>query len=307
MSDNVQKICQRYLKEQTPMSFLIVGGKGLGKGELVHSIAEKLLGEQGIITGFKVLECGLTEEAKKQIQKEILEGKAVNLSDESERKSEITVEDVRQAMSFLSLKTTLPCKILVVSLAEQMNVNAQNALLKTLEEPFEKTLIFLLSENPAKLLPTILSRCQKIYLHPMTKKELLGYIQNKYPQQENTQWIADVSEGVPGIAEAICNYDGLVLYKRLSHFFVPIQKLDIAEVLAFSQEISKDVHQYNLTTHFILKFVRDQAMAAPIDFGKKMTELHAWIESLIRKVDSLYLDKAQVLSDIIFKIAEQYK
>ena len=78
MSDNVQKICQRYLKEQTPMSFLIVGGKGLGKGELVHSIAEKLLGEQGIITGFTVLECGLTEEAKKQIQKEILEGKAVN-------------------------------------------------------------------------------------------------------------------------------------------------------------------------------------------------------------------------------------
>lgn len=307
MSDNVQKICQRFLKDQASMSWLIVGGKGLGKKELVRQVSEKLLDKQGLASGFKFLECGLTEEAKKKIQKEILEGRAVDIPDDEDRKNEITVEDVREAINFLSLKTTLPCKILAISLAEQMNINAQNALLKTLEEPFDKTLIFLLSENPAKLLPTILSRCHKIYLHPMAKKDLLEYIQTKYPQEKNGQWIAEISEGLPGIADEICICDGLTLYKRLNHFWVPINKLNVADVLLFAQEISKDNHQYHLTTYFILQFLRDQVLSTPITFGQKLTKIYAWTESLIRKADSLYLDKAQVLSDIIFKITEQYK
>ncbi len=307
MSDNVQKICQRFLKDQTSMSWLIIGGKGLGKKELVQQISEKLLEKQGLASGFKLLECGLTEEAKKKIQKDIIDGRAVDISDNEDRKNEITVEDVRSAINFLSLKTTLPCKILAISLAEQMNINAQNALLKTLEEPFDKTLIFLLSENPAKLLPTILSRCQKIYLHPMTKKDLLTYIQTKYPQENNAQWIAETSQGLPGIADEICLCDGLTLYKQLNRFWVPIHKLNVADVLAFAQEISKDNHQYHLATYFILKFLKEQALSTPITFGQRLTKLHAWTESLMRKTDSLYLDKAQVLSDIIFKIAEQYK
>jgi len=307
MSDSAQKICQRFLKDQTSVSWLIVGGKGLGKSRLVKDVAEQLLGVQGIVAGFKILECGLTEEAKKKIQKDILEGKAVNTPNDEDKKNEITVEDVRAAINFLSLKTTLPCKILAISLAEQMNINAQNALLKTLEEPFDKTLIFLLSENPAKLLPTILSRCQKVYLHPMKQSELLKHIQTKYPQEKNAEWVSEIAEGLPGIADEICEFDGFVLYNRLSHFFVPIRNLDITNVLTFSQEAAKDNHQYHLSMFFILKFLRDQALVSPVLFAQKLTKIHSWVESLIRKTDSLYLDKAQVLSDIIFKISEQYK
>ena len=307
MSDNVQKICQRFLKNQTPMSWLIVGGKGLGKKELVQSIALQLLGEKGMSSGFKILECGLTEEAKKKIQKDILEGKVVEEASEDDKKSEITVEDVRGAINFLSLKTTLPCKILVISLAEQMNINAQNALLKTLEEPFDKTLIFLLSENPAKLLPTILSRCQKIYLHPLSKDQMIQQIQTKYPQEENAQWIADIAQGLPGVAEEICAHDGLKLYTQLNSFFIPIQKLDIAQVLTFAQETAKDSHLYHLAQFFILNFLHSQALNSPLSMGQRWTKIHTWVESLIRKTDSLYLDKAQVLSDIILKIAEQIK
>ena len=56
-----------------------------------------------------------------------MEGRSVENPSDEDRKSEITVEDVRQTLGFLSLKTSLPCKILVVSLAEHMNINAQNA------------------------------------------------------------------------------------------------------------------------------------------------------------------------------------
>jgi DNA polymerase-3 subunit delta' len=304
MSDYVQNICDSFRSNSKAMSWLIVGGAGMGKMDLVRSIAQNLLGTQGMTSGFKVLECGLTEEVKKKIQKEILEGRSVENPSDEDRKSEITVEDVRQTLGFLSLKTSLPCKILVVSLAENMNVNAQNAFLKTLEEPFEKTLIFLLTENPARLLPTILSRCQKIYLNPMTVNELVDKIKQNHPDQENVQWIAEMSDGMPGIAEKIINHNGIQLYERLKMFFVAQNQLNVSQLFPFAKEVAKDSAQWTLAIHFIQRFLNEQAILNPLQYGEKYANLYDWMLSLIRKTDSLYLDKAQVLTDIILKISE---
>ncbi|MBE6446116.1 MAG: hypothetical protein E7021_01755 [Alphaproteobacteria bacterium] len=304
MSDYIQSICDSYTQNPRAMTWMIVGGAGMGKMDTVRLIAQKLLGQQGMASGFKVLECGLTEEAKKKIQKEILEGRSVESISDEDKKSEITVEDIRQTMGFLSLKTSLPCKILVVSLAEQMNINAQNAFLKTLEEPFDKTLIFLLTENPARLLPTILSRCQKIYLHPMSVSELTTKINQDYPEEENAQWIAEVSDGMPGIANKIIQNNGVQLYERLKGFLIPLNQLNLSLVFSFSKEVSKDSVQWDLTIHFIQRFLNEQAFSNSLNEAQKYTKLYDWVQSLTRKSDSLYLDKAQVITDIILKISE---
>ena len=304
MSDYIQSICDSYTQNPRAMTWMIVGGAGMGKMDTVRLIAQKLLGQQGMASGFKVLECGLTEEAKKKIQKEILEGRSVETTSDEDKKSEITVEDIRQTMGFLSLKTSLPCKILVVSLAEQMNINAQNAFLKTLEEPFDKTLIFLLTENPARLLPTILSRCQKIYLHPMSVSELTTKINQDYPEEENAQWIAEVSDGMPGIANKIIQNNGVQLYERLKGFLIPLNQLNLSLVFSFSKEVSKDSVQWDLTIHFIQRFLNEQAFSNSLNEAQKYTKLYDWVQSLTRKSDSLYLDKAQVITDIILKISE---
>ena len=304
MTDYIQQICQSFLDTSKAMSYLIVGANGVGKRALIDSVAQKLLGQQAMASGFKILECGLTEEAKKKIQKDILEGRSVEQTSDDDKKNEITVDDVRSAMTFLALKTTLPCKILVISLAEQMNPNAQNALLKTLEEPFEKTLIFLLSENPAKLLPTILSRCQKIYLHPVSLPELVGQIQQQYPDIQNPEIVAELADGLPGIAREICENDGLNLYNRLGCFFIPVRQQNISDVLNFAQETAKDKHQWHLVCFFILKFLNYQAVHHSLDEAQSYITLYTKTESLIRKTDSLYLDKAQVLSDILLNISE---
>ena len=304
MSDYIQSICDSYTQNPRAMTWMIVGGAGMGKMDTVRLIAQKLLGQQGMASGVKVLECGLTEEAKKKIQKEILEGRSVESISDEDKKSEITVEDIRQTMGFLSLKTSLPCKILVVSLAEQMNINAQNAFLKTLEEPFDKTLIFLLTENPARLLPTILSRCQKIYLHPMSVSELTTKINQDYPEEENAQWIAEVSDGMPGIANKIIQNNGVQLYERLKGFLIPLNQLNLSLFFSFSKEVSKDSVQWDLTIHFIQRFLNEQAFSNSLNEAQKYTKLYDWVQSLTRKSDSLYLDKAQVITDIILKISE---
>ena len=73
----------------------------------------------------------------------------------------------------LSLKpTSASRKVAVIDQAHTMNLEAANALLKTLEEPLEQSVLVLISESEEALLPTIRSRCQMIRFHPLEDKDV---------------------------------------------------------------------------------------------------------------------------------------
>lgn len=73
----------------------------------------------------------------------------------------IGIKKIREVISIINLKPyQSPLKIVVIEDAQKLTIEAQNAFLKTLEEPPENTIIILLVENPDQLLPTIVSRCQ---------------------------------------------------------------------------------------------------------------------------------------------------
>ncbi|MDP8204339.1 MAG: DNA polymerase III subunit delta' [Candidatus Tenebribacter mawsonii] len=63
-------------------------------------------------------------------------------------------------------------KICIIEHADQMNIKAANAFLKTLEEPPEDTIIILTTSKPNSLLPTIISRCQQLPFHPISKNKI---------------------------------------------------------------------------------------------------------------------------------------
>ncbi len=76
---------------------------------------------------------------------------------------EISIEQIRDAQDFLSLKSYYRSyKTVIIYDAERMNLEAQDCFLKNLEEPKGNTLIMLISSKPDLLLPTIFSRCQQI-------------------------------------------------------------------------------------------------------------------------------------------------
>ena len=83
-----------------------------------------------------------------------------------------TIEAIRQAKIWLAKKPfSGQKKIVIITEAQNLTLPAQNALLKTLEEPPAHSLIILTTPNPALLLPTVVSRCQVIHLQP--KKNVL--------------------------------------------------------------------------------------------------------------------------------------
>ncbi len=86
---------------------------------------------------------------------------------EPNEKDMITIDTIREASARLGLKAVeSPTKVVIVRRADRMNPQAQNALLKTLEEPPGPTCFLLAATRFRALLPTVRSRCQRIRLHP---------------------------------------------------------------------------------------------------------------------------------------------
>lgn len=83
----------------------------------------------------------------------------------------IRVEDAEEVLKTLALKSYEGgYKIMIVWMAEKMNISASNKLLKLLEEPPEKTLFILISENEEDIIQTIRSRCQVLHFNGLSEK-----------------------------------------------------------------------------------------------------------------------------------------
>jgi len=114
---------------------------------------------------------------------------------------EIQISQIRGLAKELSLKNfSAPLKAAVLDRAHLMNEQAQNCLLKTLEEPKTEAVIILVSEHPKLLLPTIVSRCQTIRFYPLGEKEIENYLISKGASPDKAKEISRISLGQPGFA-----------------------------------------------------------------------------------------------------------
>ena len=102
------------------------------------------------------------------------------------KQGEIRVEDAQEILKSLALKSYEGgYKIMIIWMADKMNIAASNKLLKLLEEPTDKTLFILISENEEDIIQTIRSRCQVLHFGPLPEKiisEALVSRQNLNPR-----------------------------------------------------------------------------------------------------------------------------
>jgi len=133
-----------------PNSFIIEGSKGLGKSELAFDLIQKQLCQEN--TGCNY--CQSCQLLRENTHPEFL---LVNLE---EKKSFISIKQIREVIDFMNLTVTNNSSRMALILnADRLNIESQNALLKTLEENSTKKFIFLVCNVRNALLPTIYSRC----------------------------------------------------------------------------------------------------------------------------------------------------
>lgn len=121
--------------------------------------------------------------------------------DDGKLRTEIVVEQIRALSARLAMSTQMGgLQVALLDPADALNVNAANALLKTLEEPSRDTVIILLSDNPASLPATIRSRCQRVDLRMPSLPQSVSWLAGRGIAEEDARQALRASQGNPGLA-----------------------------------------------------------------------------------------------------------
>jgi hypothetical protein len=117
--------------------------------------------------------------------------------------SVIKVDDIREVGAFaVGTRQTAPCKVVVIESADLMNPSAANALLKTLEEPPRDTYLILTTSRPARLLPTIVSRCQAVTI-PRDVESARAWLLERWPRAAIDEKLFECGDAPLAVHEAL--------------------------------------------------------------------------------------------------------
>ncbi len=116
----------------------------------------------------------------------------------------ISIEQIRNIQTFLSRRPMAGrFTIAIIDDAHRMTTEAQNALLKVLEEPSQSSVIFLVSHQPFLLLDTIYSRCQEISFNKHSRADVLTFLEESIFSKAQKDFLADLADGRIGLIDWI--------------------------------------------------------------------------------------------------------
>lgn len=167
----VQKLLTGLLAQQGVQTFLWTGPEGSGKKTYALALTRSLFCREGV----DCPGCATCKQVLNRTHPDFF------WLEREEGKSEISVESMREVDRKLSnAPFSAPLKVAVVAEADRMNPNAQNAFLKTLEEPPANSLIILIAEKTGNFLPTVLSRCRLIRFAALPSSALESILVQTY-------------------------------------------------------------------------------------------------------------------------------
>ena len=193
------------------------------------------------------------------------------------KQRDIPIESIRDAQKSLSL---FPYhgkyKILIIDDAHKLNVAAQNALLKILEEPNPTTIIILVTSNEDKILPTVKSRCQMINFGLVDDAEMLEC----FPQN-----LVSLSAGRPGLVKIMGeNEDEMVFRSEAISNLNKIISGSLNEKLLLAEQISKDMSKTSDLLNFWLWEMRKKALVSEESERKN---IYAGMEKIQKSLETL--------------------
>ena len=223
-------------------AWLITGVKGVGKATLVYRMARFLLGASQLLTDsldfspndLIVQRLASLGHGNVFVLRRPYDAKTKKL------RSEIPVDEARKLKDFLSQKPSeRGWRIVIIDSMDEMNRNAENAILKSLEEPPEKTMFFLISSNPGRLLPTVRSRCVSLRLGAVPQEQIQKWIVGQTQQDPDIIDAAvKLSRGGPGRAFALCESADNVLIP-LSRYIASLTKSADRQDVKTSQMLAR--------------------------------------------------------------------
>ena len=250
IKENLIKVLDR---NTTSHSYMFIGTKGIGKKLFAKEFAMGIL-------------CSNKESRPCKSCKSCIEFTNYNNPDYyeinlQEDESSIKIEAIRQMQNKVQeLPIVSERKVYIIDDSELMTKEAQNCLLKTLEEPPEFVTIILIVSNENLILNTIKSRCLKLYFNDITQEELKKYINDNLTEIQFSENMIQACSG--SIGKAINVSENKEIYLELDKIFTNVENYTLTdvvsklEILYKSKDEIQDILEY-LNTIFIKKAKQD--------------------------------------------------
>jgi DNA polymerase III subunit delta' len=197
-----------YRSGRIPHAWLIGGAAGIGKATLAYRMARFVLAHRDPLAADVQRAETLQVDPSDPVARHVAAGAhgglltlERSLNDKGVMRTVITVDETRETISFFGSTAAVEgWRVCIVDTVDELNPNAANALLKILEEPPRQSLFLLVSHAPARVLPTILSRCRKLMLRPLATDDVIRAVAQA----------AGIAIDDPALNEAAATADGSV-------------------------------------------------------------------------------------------------
>lgn len=282
-------------------AWLLTGPEGVGKATFAYRAARRLLGAaedqtEGLL-GAKA-DDAITRQVSAQshpdllvLQRDLGDGKA---------RRYITVEEARKLPEFFSTTpASAPFRVAIIDAADDLNINAANAVLKTLEEPPARGVLFLVSHAPGGLLATIRSRCRRLAFSPWPLERVASFVEERtgLPRDDATR-LARISKGAPGKALSLAIEGALGVDDAAREILRSLPKGDEAAFLAMAESFrgGQGARRFELLFERLAEQVRDMTVesAAAGHTGDLDRWAQAWerLVAIPHEVEAVNLDRA---------------
>ena len=276
-------------------AYILTGEAGMGRKSIANAFAMTLLCEKG--GSEPCMTCHSCKQVMSGNHPDLIYVK-------HEKPGSIGVDDVREQINdtIMIRPYSSYYKIYIVDEAEKMTVQAQNALLKTIEEPPAYAVIILITTNQEAFLPTILSRCVQMKLKPLKDFTIRNYLtQNLHIAEKDADICAAFARGNLGKAIHLASSDEfrelfqkvMVLVKNVGTMDISMlldciremkeQNFDIGEVLDLMQLWYRDVLMFKVTKDMNLLIFKDEYKMIN-ETGEKID--YAGLEAILAAIDT---------------------
>ncbi len=298
-------------------AWLIGGPEGIGKATFAYMVAKQLLGLKGgpAPTGDR-LDVDPARQASRLVSNlahpDLVVLRRQPATDKKAAATMIAVETVRRALDvFASTPSDGGWRVCVVDSADDLNASAANALLKVLEEPPARAIFLIIAHQPARVLPTIRSRCRKLALRPLAEAEITVVLDG-----------LDVDADSATIGQAIALADGSVrraisrldpetaaLIGGTRGLLARLPDMDIPGVLAMSDQLAGRAAEADFAVFMetIEDWVRQLLHANLAAGAHRLAPLaEVWDKTAraVRETDALNLDRRPLVLSIFQDLSE---
>ncbi len=189
----------------------------------------------------------------------VMQGSHPDVIVEKPEKGRIRIDRIRALQQFFAYAPMEGrCRVALIDDAHLMNPAAQNALLKTLEEPPPKRVIVLVTSNASVLLPTVLSRCRRIRFGPLAREVIASHLQREKGTDPQKAWVvAGMAGGSLARALEIDTARFLDFRDRLEAAIAEPGSLGLKGLLELSAHIAAHEDMAGPVTDMAASIVRD--------------------------------------------------